>query len=284
MAFEALIATMPYSTTVVSGFCVAAALSRATRGLRGGGGRDAQISRKWSLVSLGLFIAVVLAVSGVLAAGAEKMRDIRLLYLFGGAVCLAFPMFRFKKAIGLPLIFALIIATVLALLFFQSLAAFTGETEIAAARILFADGERMRLEVNVPKQPALQFDLEGEYFAPVVRVVIFDDMYVFLGYKTWYRLEGFTSFSVARDGKDFRFRQEDTDYYFAHPTGISRTLYAFFEQNEERIPGVKTVQVEIDLKKVRETDGGGESQKPSSLQRYSIRIQNDGGIQIVRED
>jgi len=50
---------------------------------------------------------------------------------------------------------------------------------------------------------------------------------------------------------------------------MSEKLWAFFEANETRIPGVKTVQIELVMKKAQE------------FATYKIMVQNDGGVQIV---
>ena len=104
--------------------------------------------------------------------------------------------------------------------------------------------------------------LKGDYFAPIVKVVIFDDLLVFLGAKTWYRFEGITSF-------DTNLRQQDTDYRFANPPGLSETMWSFFEANEARIPGVKTAQIEMTMKRAKD------------LSSFDVRVQNDGGVEVV---
>ncbi len=57
---------------------------------------------------------------------------------------------------------------------------------------------------------------------------------------------------------------------------MSETVYRAFEKWEGRIPGVKAVQVEMDLKRVESTAGA------RSLDTYSVRVQNDGGVEVVR--
>jgi hypothetical protein len=111
--------------------------------------------------------------------------------------------------------------------------------------------------------------MDGSYFAPVVRVVIFDDYFVFLGAKTWYRFEGMSSFAVEKTEAGSALRQQQSDYYFPYPNGLSERLYRFYERYDNRIPGVRSVQVEMDLKKARD------------LATYALLIQNDGGLQIV---
>jgi hypothetical protein len=116
----------------------------------------------------------------------------------------------------------------------------------------------------------------------VVKVVIFDDYWVFLGGKSWYRFEGVISFRIEKEGEEFRLRQGEKDYYFERASGISERLYRFFEKNESRIPGVKSVQIEIDSKRVQDTNGIERAE--ADLESFSVRVQNDGGVQIVRED
>jgi hypothetical protein len=64
-------------------------------------------------------------------------------------------------------------------------------------------------------------------------------------------------------------RQQDSDFRFPHALGISERLWKLFEENETRIPGVKTAQIEMTSKLAKE------------FSTFGIRIKNDGGVQIV---
>jgi len=271
-----------FTWCVLSAAFFGAAASRATR--RSGGRNEERerheraVSLKWTWVSLLLSISVLLALTGVFVPGPEKVRDIRLLYVFLAASALFFLAFRFKRAAGLPVLVLGATSAVLLLLLLRSLVAFTGETEIARIRVLATSQQRMTLEVVPRDEEPVIAELDGEYFAPIVKVIIFDDAYVFLGSKTWYRFVGVTSFRVERTDDGFRFRQQDTDLYFKRAAGISENLYGLFERYEEHIPGVKSVQVEIDLKRVREAAAAGSG----VFETFDIMLQNDGGVQIVR--
>jgi hypothetical protein len=96
-----------------------------------------------------------------------------------------------------------------------------------------------------------------------------------LGAKTWYRFEGVTSFEMERTDAGVEIRQQDTSYYFPSPAGVTAKLWDLYERYDSRIPGVRTVQVEMDLKRVQDKPRGRE------LSLYSLRIQNDGGLQII---
>jgi hypothetical protein len=171
-----------------------------------------------------------------------------------------------------PVVLVLVIALVVSvLLFTRALTAFTGETEIARVRVLSAGGGQMSLEIQ-PEQGTMTIArLDGTYFAPIVKVVVFDDYFVFLGAKTWYRFEGVTSFDMEKQQSGTVLRQKDTDYYFPQPAGIPEALWSFYERWERAVPGIRTVQIEMDLKRARE------------LSVYSLRIQNDGGLEIVED-
>jgi len=126
------------------------------------------------------------------------------------------------------------------------------------------DSDSMRLELVPRGNAPVLLTMKGSYFSPIVKVVIFSDLLVFLGARTWYRFEGMTSF-------DQNLRQQDTDFRFARPAGISERLWKLFEENETRIPGVKTAQIELIVKKAKE------------FATYGIMVQNDGGVEVVQK-
>lgn len=263
----------PYPWIFFSALFFGAALSRATRFTKKKRRQERDVQRainlKWLLFSIYLSLSLLFLLCAVFISGLAEKEGLRLLYFFSGTALIFFLAFRFKKTAGITFLLLLVLFSGAVLLFLQSISAFTGETEIAKVRIIAVKEDTMRLEVAPSKGESVIIDMQGSYFAPIVRVIIFDDYYVFLGAKSWYRFEGLTSFRVENiDGKPV-FKQEDTDFYFPGPAGISSRLYSWFEENEEKIPGVKAVQIEMDLKRARE------------LLTYLIMLQNDGGIQIV---
>ena len=277
MDFKLLVLQTPHLWLVVSGLFCGAALNRALRPAayprwRATDPQRAQTT-KWTFFTLYLCLAVVAALGAVFVPGPQQILDPGLPYLFAGSAVFFFLVFRFKKTIGL---LAVILAIALAgtlMLFLQSLNSFTGETEIAQVRVLDVEERGMKLEILPDQGESVVAWLKGSYFAPVVKVVIFDDYVVFLGAKTWYRFEGVTSFEMERTETGMEVRQQDTDYYFPSPEGIAAKLWDLYERYDSRIPGVKTVQIEMDLKRVRD--------KPREFSVYSLLIQNDGGLQIV---
>ena len=156
---------------------------------------------------------------------------------------------------------------IMILLFIQSIVAFTGETEISKVTVLESRSSHMKLDL-APSGNAQRtiLAMQGEYFAPVVRVIIFDDVLVFFGAKTWYRFAGMSSYAKT-EGSEIALQKDIVA--FPHPAGIPESLYAFFEKNESLIPGIKTAQTDIIQKRAKE------------LASYSIRVQNDGGVEVI---
>jgi len=261
-----------YPWALASGIGFGAAVSRATRRTARQKDPEKAATRKWVLVCFYLSASVLLALAGVFLPSSPAVMDIRLLWVFLASAVLSAASFRFRKTAGSLILLSLIVIVLSFALFLQSLRAFSGETEIAVVRVLSVDDSRMKLEVS-PSDPSVAaptvLDLEGRYFAPVVKVVIFDDLFVFLGVKTWYRFMGMTSFRVPADSKTTELKQGQGGWWIRRPADLAETMYAWFESNDGRIPGVKTVQIGMDLKKARERGS------------YSIRVQNDGGVEIV---
>jgi hypothetical protein len=164
-------------------------------------------------------------------------------------------------------------------LFLQSLVAFTGETKIGEIKILAAKNRQLKMELSVnegEKRILTEIiNLKGDYFSPIVKLIIFDDLYVFLGAKTWYRFLGIDAY--YEEGE--RFKQSETCYYFPEPTGINNWVYRFFEQYQAYIPGVKSVKVELSLTRIRPQN----TAQIKDFDTYSVWVQNDGGVQIVKE-
>jgi hypothetical protein len=181
----------------------------------------------------------------------------------------SFFVFRFKKAVGIPVVLLAAALVLMTGLFLRSVRAYTGETEIAKVRVISADSSRMKLELVPSSGEPEMLDMEGDYFAPIVKVVIFNDFWVFLGSKTWYRFVGVTSFREVKEADQTSFRQGNTDFYFPSPQGISDTLFRFAQKNEGKIPGVKAAQINVDMKLAKE------------FSTYSVRVQNDGGVEVV---
>jgi hypothetical protein len=252
----------PISWVILAGVCLGAAIASATARTARRRNPERAHARKWVAACLLACAAVVLGLLAVFVPGPARMLDVRLAWAAGVAAVVSFATLRFKKALGIPVLVLLILAGSCLGLFLRSVRAFTGETTIATVRVLALTDTGMRLELVPRDADPVLLTMQGVYFAPIVKVVIFDDLLVFFGARSLYRFEGMTSFDAS-------LRQLTDPYRFPKPSGISEILWAFFEKNEQRIPGLKSAQIDFIGKRARE------------FASYEIRVQNDGGVQVV---
>ncbi len=259
----------PFPWVFLASVALGMAVSRATTSTAKKKEPERAKAWKWTFFCLYLSAAFLLALAAVFIPGPSKLLDVRLLWLALATAGVTFFAFRFKKAVGIPVVLLAAALVIMTGLFLQSVHAFTGETEIAKVRVISANASAMKLELVPASGEPEMLSMEGDYFAPIVKVVIFNDFWVFLGSKTWYRFEGITSFREVDENGRLTLHQGNTDYYFPKPSGISDSLFRYMEKNEGRIPGIKAVQISLDGKRARE------------FSSYSIRVENDGGVEIV---
>ena len=261
----------PFFWVLLTAIFFSAAVSKITTFTKKARNMEKARNRKWILICIYFSLSIIFLLCAIFVPGPRHFLDARLLYLFAGAAAVFFLVFRFKKSIGLPLTLLFIMFVILLILFFQSITAFTGETKIATIRVLEAEGGHMKIEITRTADKPAESDIiemAGSYIAPVVKIIIFEDYLVFLGARTWYRFVGISSFKTE---KDMEIPLQADRYQFRNPPGISESLYSYFEKNEKTLPGVKSVQVNMDLKLAK------------SATDYSVMLQNDGGVEIVEK-
>jgi hypothetical protein len=267
------ILSSPLPWSVLAGAFMGAAVMSVSRRTSHRRDPERARTRKWVAACVLASIAVVFGLLAVFVPGPGKIAHVSFAWAAGIAAVLSFCALRFRRSLGIPVLVVLVAAGAFLGLFLRSIHAFTGETEIATVRAIAVTGDSMRLELAPHGAAPVLLTMDGVYFAPIVKVVIFDDVLVFLGARTWYRFEGMNSF-------DEGFLHVKTAYRFPRPVGVSENLWAFFEKYETRIPGVKTVQVGMDAK--RPAAPRLEDVQPKEFAAYSVRVQNDGGVEIVQ--
>ncbi|MBN1698473.1 MAG: hypothetical protein JW881_13240 [Spirochaetales bacterium] len=256
----------PVLWLVASGFFLGAAFSRLTISIKNRKNPEAALNRKWVMICIYLSIAIIMGLCAILVPGPQKIKNLNLLILYVGTTIVFFFAFRFKRAFGIPFFLLFMISCIVILLFIQSITAFTGEVEIARIHVLAVNTDIMKMEVIPNGHDPVFLEMEGSSFAPVVKVIIFDDLLVFLGAKTWYRFIGMSSYRKVKSGE---IAVQAGIHEFDRPDGISERLYSLFEAYEEVVPGLKSVQTDVIQKKAKE----------SGL--YSVRVQNDGGVEVI---
>ncbi|MBN1524619.1 MAG: hypothetical protein JW904_09055 [Spirochaetales bacterium] len=256
----------PYPWILFAGIFCGSAASRLTRSVKKSKHPDKARERKAFWVMLGFSAVIALLLLAVFVPGSGKIMDWNLLYMFAGTAVLFFLVFRFKKAGGIPFIILAGLLVVTVILFLQAITAFTGETEIGQIKVLSSQNSKISCEFTNARKEITRLEMEGTYIGAEIKTIVFNDFYVFLGQKTWYRFTGLKT-AVVPAGSEMT-REKDI-HEFAHPEGISEALYRFVSANIQYIPGIKTNMIQISYVQAR------------PLTTYSIRIQNDSGAEIV---
>jgi hypothetical protein len=267
MGFSTFLAS-PYTWLLLAGILTGAALNKLLRGVKKS--KDpvrARESRRASVL-LFLVLAFIALVCAVFVPGVDKFagNPLGLLLFFTAVSFIVFMVLRFKKLFGIPfaVLFVLLIAAVL--LFLQAVTAFTGETEIARVKVDTIKNNIIKYELTPAVGEPEVVVTEGVNFAPQVELIIFDDFFVFLGAKTWYRFQAMLSYNpAASSSTQVTFNRHP----LTRPQGLSEDIFAFVMQNRELIPGIKTIQGQITYP-LRVREG----------RTYVITVQNDGGVEI----
>jgi len=260
----------PYPWIFMVSILTGYSLSKLTTSVKKARNPEKAKNRKWVIIYISLSIAIVLALCAIFVPGPEKILDAGLLTFFIIMSPLFFLAFRFKKAVGIAFVSVFVLLIIAILLFIQALVAFTGETEIAQVKVISIRDERIKYELIPSQREPVLVEIDGINFAPEVRLIIFDDFLVFFGAKTWYRFE-------AMQHKDPQKSGETVTTFNRYPLktaqGLPEAIYNFVVNNSILFPGIKAIQGQITYPEpVRE------------LTTYSIRVQNDGGVQIVKEN
>jgi hypothetical protein len=267
MGFSSFFLQSPVPWIVLAAFFFGAGIHRITKSVKKTNDPEKARNNKLVFACICFSFGIVAGLLSIIIPGPAKFLALDNLWIFLVCTIVVFFVFRFKKAVMIPvfLLFAGFVVSIL--LFIQSITAFTGETEIAKINVLSVKDSKMKLDLTQANNPVpVLLEMEGAYFAPVVRIVVFDDLLVFFGAKTWYRFVGMSSY--AQSVENTIAVQKDI-VAFPHPNGISEALFAFYENNETIIPGIKTVQTDVIQKRVKE------------FASYSIRVQNDGGVEVI---
>jgi hypothetical protein len=244
-----------------------ACLSSLTRPSSRAKDPDKARERKVFFTAIGGVLAVIFLLCAIFIPGPDKIKDMNVLIFFLIAFAVFFLAFRFKKAAGIPVVLLAAGFIVAVFLFLQALVAYTGETEIARIKVLSVEKNVMKFELTDAKGTNTELEMPGTLLGVEVKEVIFSDFFVFFGAKTAYRLVGLKSAEIKKGSE---LTQELRAYEFARPSGISETLYQFVSANQNIIPGIKAVQIQITYVEV----------KPSA--NYSVRVQHDSGTEIMK--
>lgn len=182
MSYGAFLLSTPFFWANLCGLGVGAALSALTRLPRRARDAERARARKGVAVPLRFALAVAAIVGGFLVAESGSMLDLRLLPVAGVAAAGAFLFLRFPRIAGIPIVLAVAIAAVFAVLFIEPFVPVRGPTELGVLRVLSIDEGIMRVEVATRGDASARVvELPGRELAVRAVVFVVPPQLVFLG-------------------------------------------------------------------------------------------------------
>ncbi|MBN1798319.1 MAG: hypothetical protein JW822_07065 [Spirochaetales bacterium] len=258
----------PYPWLFIAAIFTGAALNKLMRSTKKAKDPVRAKESKRALIMLFLVCGFITLLCSLFVPGLDKfVKDpVALLFFFLIMSGIFFLALRFKRLFGIPFAVLFILLIVTAVLFLQAIVAFTGETEIARVRVDAVKDGIIKYELTLATGEKELVVTEGVNFAPEAKLIIFDDFLVFFGAKTWYRFDAMLHYDPAKSSAtEVTFNRHP----IKRPQGITEAVYNFVLENQEIIPGIKTLQGQITY--------------PISVREgstYIITVQNDGGVEI----
>ena len=211
--------------------------------------------------------AIMFALAGVFVPGPERILDMRLLYLFGIGSAAWFLAFRFKRSVGIIVVVVVVGYLFVILLTIGVLAPMNEDSELATVRVLSSRESKLRLEINRPERSPEIAVLDGDHFAPIVTLVVFDQLYPFFGAWKWYRLEGFVTQQLLRN--NLIEHEKQTVYRFSDPVAMPIEVWRAFRDASLVGIGITTFEAGIDFVRARE------------MRSFVILLDRSGAVHVI---
>jgi hypothetical protein len=224
---------------------------------------------KWTLVCIYLSLTLVFGMLALFLGGTERFLDINLGYFFAGISCLFFLGSRFKRQLGILFLTLIILFLVLFLSYLQYWECSEESHQVAEFRFLAERQAPVQLVVYKNGETSF-YEVEKDYFAPVVTMLEVHDGYLFATNNTLYRLEGFNAYTQRVETN--RSQQQQTgglevDYtYTGGEDGAS--WFGWLDRLFLTLPGIE--------KHVQET----EPFRPIIFQRYALTMSTQDELEV----
>ncbi len=201
--------------------------------------RPGKSGYNWVFVCFSLSGAVIFSLLGLFLPGAVKILDKRLLYWFAGAVLIGTLGFRFRKSIGLPLLFL----TSLVILFFfigtYPLTCFSNNEPVFTFEVLRSGESYVIVEKQNDDSKALYLEIPGTSISAELGMMYTEDYYFFIKNRYAYTAPKFYPAS-ERTGKP----ETPQDRF-------SRSFVQWIAKNQDILPGIRFETLTSGQKNIR---------------------------------
>jgi len=264
---------------IASGFA-GVAISAATRSA--GRSREPERvevyrTRKWTIFSFAMSGVVAAWLLAVFVPGSTRVADAKYLYFFLASSMVLAAAIRFPRTAGL-LVFAAALAGASALAILKrAVRPFTEETEIARLVVYSRRGDVMDAELRSPGRPLEHVRLEGEVVVPLVSIFVFDDLWPFMGWHTWYRLEGVSGAGFADGAGNGRLELQSEPFRYPPPQGLPESLYRWVGEHSDKVPGLKVTRAA----EGKAAAAAARRIAMEELKAYAIRLTAEGWVYLA---
>ncbi len=279
MSYISFVVATPYSWIVACGLLTGIAVGGLTRvvipRLRAGDGEDRsgrRAARASQLTRVIFYLAAAVACipAAVFLPGADRILDPELPRFFIGAGAAGFLAERFPRALGIPVVFLVLIAVVIGLGVLAPYKPAFGRTAVAELRALSVHQDTVRVELLAPEDPELALaivTLSGNAVAPVITTVELHPGWFVFGREAAYRIRGLDAFAGEDEpGLRDSFRVDD-------PAGWHGVAVRLLRAGAGRLPGIT------------KSESVGAPQRIRALERYAVVLDTaDGAVELIRRD
>lgn len=157
MTYGGFLLQNPFFWAAVGGAGVGGAFASLTRIPGRSRDPDRARARKWAAFPAWLTITAIAGVLGMLLPPVGSMLDMAMLPTAGVAAGLALFIIRFPRALGIPLVAALVAVAVVTVLLLQPFLPLREQTVVGRLTVLSISSDTMRVEVTEPHTPGSRF-------------------------------------------------------------------------------------------------------------------------------
>ena len=258
-----------------------AAVATVTRRVVGRDDPEAARTRSWVIFAVLMSGAVAAWLLGVFVPGPVRIAHPKYVVFYLACSAVFAGGFRFPKTAGLLLVLLSIVGVTVGYLFSTALRPSSGGQELGRVVAYSRHDGSMDLEFRSPGRPPLYARLSGDRLVPVVRSIVFDDLWPGLGWRSWYRLEGLTGCSVSGEGGTAVVVWDPDPTLYERPSGVPELFYALFEVRSAAVPGVRVDRSEATVEAAVRKDSATELGRVTELREYVVRLLGGAGFEVV---
>jgi hypothetical protein len=258
-----------------------AAVAIVTRRTVGRDDPEAARTRSWVIFAVLMSGAVAMWLLGVFVPGPVRIAHPKYIVFYLACSTVFAGAFRFPKTAGLLVVLLSIVGVTVGYLFSTALRPASVGLELGRVAVYARLDGSMDLEFRSPGRPPLYGRLSGDRLVPVVRSIVFDDLWPGLGSRSWYRLEGITACSASGQGGSSVVVWDSEPVLYERPAGVPELFYAFFEEHAARVPGVRVDRSERAVEEAVRRDSATVLGRVAELREYVVRLRAGAGFELL---